>query len=55
MPAVAELGRAVFATERRPNEPDMVGEAGPEVMGEFGITQPVAQFEADLSVPFRGG
>jgi len=51
MQVAREMGRAIIRIERNAEGPGVVGDANPEHPYGFGITQPVALFEVELSVP----
>jgi hypothetical protein len=51
MQVAGEMGRATIRIERNPDEPGVVSKTHPEPPRGFGIKQPVARFEAELSVP----
>jgi len=51
MQVAHEMGRAVIRIERNPAGPGDASEAHPEPPDGFGITQPIALFGVDLSVP----
>jgi hypothetical protein len=51
MQVAREMGRAVTRIERNSEGPGLVGEVHPEQPSGFGITQPVALFAVEPSVP----
>jgi len=51
MLVASEMGRAFIGIERNPEGSGVVSEAQPKPPSGFGMTQPVAPFGVDSSVP----